>query len=134
MIENTVKRDCNVTCSWSSSAVWKAVLLLIPFATKYLSSLEEFLLKESESVDVFDVFRNLKWFLLNSNELKEFSEAWLKLEPESFESSGLANILLRTLPFLLSLGSVLAVMVLSKMCLMIYWTLVYEGYIAVEGI
>jgi hypothetical protein len=90
------------------------VLLLIPFANIYFSCFGDFLLKESESVDVNDVFLNLNRFLLNSSELNEFSEAWLILDPESFESSGLANIFLRTLPFLLNLGSVLAVMVLSK--------------------
>ena len=90
------------------------MLLLIPFAIKYLSSLGDFLLKESESVDVLDEFWNLKKVLLNYSELYEFSEAWPKLDPESLESSGLANICLRTLPFLLCLGSVLAVMVLSR--------------------
>ena len=63
--------------------------------------------------DSADLFPSLKQFLLNSAELKVFLEAWLKLDPEIFDSSGLANILRRNFPFLLNLGSVLAVLILS---------------------
>ena len=94
------------------------MLRLIPLANRYLSSFPDLLLKESDSVEVLNesnepLFLTLNPFLSNSGELTEFFEVWLTLDPDSFDSSGLANIRRRKLPFLLNLGRVLAVITVS---------------------